>query len=154
MLTFTDAAALRAEPDPRRFWQLALLTALRDGAERLELRLGDGDATLYHRVAGRDWELASVDPDLFPHLKPTLRELSRLVSPERPDLRFTVVPKDARMEPAEVGWLTWELGGRVVDAVVRIDPQEPFGLVTLELDVAAELSSAAATLLADYYSDE
>jgi hypothetical protein len=154
MLTFTTAAALRAEPDPRRFWHLAVLTAVRDGAERLELRFGDGDATLYHRVSGRDWELAAVDDELFPHLKPTLREVARLVAAERPDLQFSAVPADGRYEPAEVGWLTYDLGGRLLDCVVRIDPQEPWGMVTVELDADAEAVSAAADALAAYYADE
>ena len=52
---------IRDEPDPVRFWHLAVLTALRDKAERVEVRFGDdGTALLYHRVAGRDWELAPV----------------------------------------------------------------------------------------------
>ena len=149
-----DGAALRAEPDPRRFWHLAVLTALRDGAERLEVRFGDGDATLYHRVGGRDWELAPVSDDLFPHLKPTLRAVARLVAPERPDLRFTAAPADGRYEPAEVGWLTYDLGGHLLDCVVRLDPQEPWGMATVELDAPPELASAAADALAAYYGDD
>jgi hypothetical protein len=154
MLTFTPAAALRAEPDARRFWHLAVLTGLRDAAERVELRIGEGDATLYHRVAGRDWELAVVDEELFPHLKPALRELARLIAPERPEFRLTTFPVASRVEPAEVGWLTCDLGGHVLDFVVRIDPQEPYGLVTVELDVRPELATAAAEALADYYAEE
>jgi hypothetical protein len=150
MLTFGD---LKTQPDGRRFWHLAVLTGLRDGAERVELRIGEGDATLYHRVGGRDWELAVVDEGLFPHLKPALRELSRLVSPERPDFRLTTFPVASRVEPAEVGWLTGEVGGHLFDFVVRIDPQEPYGLVTVELDVRPELAAAAADLLADYYAE-
>lgn len=152
MLTFTTVAALRAESDPQRFWHLAVLTAVRDGAERLELRFGDGDATLYHRVAGRDWELAAVDDELFPHLKPTLRDVARLVAPQRPDLHFSTAP-EGRYEPSEVGWLTYDLGGQLLDCVVRIDPQEPWGMVTVELDATDEARSAAADALAGYYGD-
>jgi hypothetical protein len=44
------------------------------------------------------------------------------VNPFAPEFIDEVVaPLAARMEPAEVGWLTCELGGRVMDAVVRID---------------------------------
>lgn len=154
MLTFAPAAALRAEPDARRFWHLAVLMGLRDGAERVELRFGDGDATLYHRVGGRDWELSAVDDELFPLLKPALRGLARLIAPERSDFRLTTFPVASRVEPAEVGWLTCDLGGHLLDFVVRIDPQEPYGLVTVELDVRPELAAAAADALADYYAED
>ena len=73
MLIYTTPEDLRAEPDHRRFWLLGILTCLRDRADRLEVRFGDGDATLYHRVQGRDWELTPVSEELFETLKPTVR---------------------------------------------------------------------------------
>ena len=38
-----------------RFLHLTILTALRDGAEEVEVRFGDGWALVYERVGGRDW---------------------------------------------------------------------------------------------------
>lgn len=152
MITFTTVADLRDEPDARRFWHLAVLMALRDKAERVEVRFGeDGDAVLYNRVDGRDWELAPVDPDLFPQLKPTLREIARLVAPERPDGQITFGVPHARLEPMEVGWLTYQLGNGLFDMVVRIDPREPFGGITIELEYPEEMAGLAAKALAAYY---
>jgi hypothetical protein len=152
MLAFTTAAELRAEPDPRRFWHLAILMALRDKAERVEVRFGEDDeAVLYNRVAGRDWELAPVDPELFPDLKPTLREIARLVAPERPDGQITFGVPNARLEPMEVGWLTYQLGNGLFDMVVRIDPREPYGGITVELEYPEEMAGLAAEALAAYY---
>ena len=54
MLTFTAADDLKDLPDADRFWVLAVLLALREKATRLEVRFGDGDAMLYHRIDGRD----------------------------------------------------------------------------------------------------
>ena len=156
MLTFDTADALRAEPDARRFWHLAILTALRDKAERVEVRFAeDQTALLYHRIGGRDWEIAPVDDDLFPHLKPAIRSVARLVAPERPDGQITFGVANARLEPQEIGWLTYQVGGHAFDLAVRVDPREPYGSVTLEIEFAEEQEAAglAADALADYYAD-
>lgn len=157
LLTFDTPDRLRSEPDALRFWHLAVLMALRDKAERIEVRFGEEEtALLYHRVAGRDWELAAVDEELFPHLKPTLRQVARLVAPERPEGQITFGVPDARLEPQEIGWLTYQLGGHLFDIAVRIDPREPYGEITLTIEHAEEQEAAglAAEALADYYAEE
>lgn len=153
MLTFTTADELRGEPDARRFWVLAVLLALREGATRLEVRFGDGGAMLYHRVDGRDWEIAAVDEELFAELKPSLRIACRLVSPERPGFVVTAGLASAREEPQEVGWLTFSLDQRLIDLPVRLDPREPYGSVeiAIEYPAEAELGGLAGEALADYY---
>lgn len=152
MLTFTTPADLRAEPDAVRFWHLAVLMALRDQAERLELRFGEeGMATLYHRVKGRDWEISQVDPELFPLLKPALRQAARLVEPERPEGVIVFGVAEARLEPQEVGWLTYRFPTGFFDMTVRIDPREPYGSVTIDLEYPEEMAALAAEALADYY---
>jgi len=153
VLAFTSADDLRAEPDARRFWVLAVLLALREKATRLEVRFGDGDAILYHRVDGRDWELAAVSEELFPEIKPALRGVCRLVAPERPDFTVTAGLPDARVEPQEIGWLTFELDQRLVDLAVRIDPREPYGHVQIDIEYPDEagLGGLAGQALDDYY---
>lgn len=156
MLTFDTAEQLRSEPDAIRFWHLAVLMGLRDKAERVEVRFGeDASALLYHRVAGRDWELAAVEEDLFYELKPTLRAVSRLVAPERPEGQITFGIAEARLESQENGWLTYQLGGHLFDLLVRIDPREPFGGITLTIEHSEEQEAAglAAEALSDYYAD-
>ena len=156
MLSFTTADELRAEPDPRRFWILAVLLALREGATRLEVRFGDGTAMLYHRVAGRDWEISVVDEELFPKLKPALRAAARLVSPERPGFTVTAGLPGVREERQEIGWLTFSLDQRLIDLSVRLDPREPYGSVevAVEYPEEAELGGLAGDALAEYYGAE
>lgn len=152
MLVFTTPQDLRAEPDPVRFWHLAVLMALRDKAERLELRFGEeGMASLYHRVNGRDWELSIVDPELFPELKPALRRAANLVEPERPEGVITFGVAEARLEPQQVGWLTYQFPTGYFDMTVRIDPREPFGSITIDLEYPEEMAALAAEVLADYF---
>jgi hypothetical protein len=152
MLVFTTPEDLRAEPDPVRFWHIAVLMALRDKAERVEVRFGeDGTATLYHRVLGRDWEISYVDPELFPELKPTLRQVARLVAPERPEGVITFGVADARLETQQVGWLTYQFPTGYFDMTVRIDPREPFGNITIDLEYPEEMSALAAEALAGYF---
>ena len=153
MLIHTTAEALRREPDARRFWILAVLLGLREKAGRVEVRFGDGDAVLYHRVEGRDWELAAVDDDLFPLLKPELRKVARLVAPERPEFTVTAGPPDATMESQQIGWLTFDLGQRLIDLAVRIDPREPYGSIQLDIEYPdlGELSGLAGEALDAYY---
>ena len=157
MLSFDSAERLHDEPDAVRFWHLAVLTALRDKAERVEVRFGeDGTALLYQRVAGRDWEVAGVPEELFPELKPALRAAARLVAPERPEGQITFGVPGARLEPQEVGWLTYQLGGHVIDLVVRLDPREPWGGVRIEIEYPEEqeLAGLAAQALAGYYGGD
>lgn len=154
MLSYTDANSLKAEPDARRFWHLAILMSLRDKAESIEVRFGEtGDALLYHRVGGKDWELATVDEELFDQLKPTLRQVAKLVTPQRPDGIITFGIGDARLELQECGWLTYQIEGHLCDLAVRLDPREPFGFIRLDIEHAEmqELSGHAAEALADYY---
>jgi hypothetical protein len=157
MLVLESTDQLHDEPDAVRFWHLAVLTALRDKAERIEVRFGeDGTALLYHRVAGRDWELASVPEELFSELKPALRAAARLVAPERPEGQVTFGVPGARLEPQEVGWLTYQLGGHLIDLVVRLDPREPWGGVRVEIEYPEEqeLAGLAADALASYYGGD
>jgi len=151
LLTFDSAVQLRAEPDPRRFWHLAVLMALRDKAERVEVRFTEDGGVLYNRIDGRDWELASVPDDVFPFLKPELRAVARLVAPERPDVTVSAGLPDARHEPFEIGWLTYQLDRRLIDLAVQINPQEPWGGITIEFEHPEELAGLAADALAAYY---
>jgi hypothetical protein len=129
VLAYTTARELKAEPDARRFWILAIMMCLRDKSSRLEIRIGEGDATVYQRTQGRDWELSQVDEELFPELKPALRAVCKLVSPERPEFTVMAGLPDGRVEKQEVGWLTFELEQHLIDIVVRIDPREPYGFL-------------------------
>jgi hypothetical protein len=153
VLVFESAEQLLAEPEARRFLQVVILNALRDNATRLEIRFGEDGATLYYRLEDRDWELAPPPDELYPLLKPTVREVSRLVSPERPDTTFHFGTPEGRYEPLEAGWLTYRLEGLWLDLCVRIDPREPFGYIRFDLDSEArEFSEAAGKALGEYAS--
>ena len=94
MLVYESTAQLLAEPPARRYLHTMLLTALRDNATRVEVRFGDDAGMLYYRVDGRDWELAPPPDDVYPLLKQAVRDVARLVQPERP-----VTGTEARMAP-------------------------------------------------------
>jgi len=152
MLAFESADQLLAEPEPRRYLHVVILNALRDKATRLEIRFGEEGGLLYYRVEGRDWELAPPPDEVYPLLKPTVREVARLVRPERPEISVLVGVPGARYEPLEAGWLTYQLGGQWLDLLVRIDPREPFGFIRFDIDgtEAAEFAEAAGEALAAY----
>ena len=156
MLVYSTSDQLRTEPDITRFWVLGILMSLRDRASRMEVRFGDGDATLYHRVGDRDWELTPVGEGLFGQLKPSLRAVARLVAPERPSFTVTAGLPDARVEPQEIGWLTFELEQHLIDLAVRIDPREPYGFVQIDFEYPEEMELAglAGAALAEYYEAE
>lgn len=152
MLVFDSPEQLRSEPEPRRFLHLVLLIALRDRAERVEFRAAEeGYWVLYQRIDGRDWELVPPPETVQPVLKQTVREASRLVAPERPAVTVSAGLPDARHEPHEVGWLTYQIGGRLLDLTVRIDPREPWGSITLDLEYPDELAGLAADALAEFF---
>jgi hypothetical protein len=150
MLAFESADQLLAEPQARRYLHVVILNALRDRATRLEIRFGEDGGLLYYRVEGRDWELAPPPDEIYPLLKPTVREVARLVRPERPDVSVLVGVPGARYEPLEAGWLTYRLGGQWLDLLVRIDPREPFGFIRFDIDGAADFADAAGEALAAY----
>jgi hypothetical protein len=150
MLTYESTEQLLAEPEPKRWLHIVLLTALRDSAERIEIRYMEGEATLYYRVDGRDWELLPPPEEIYPVLKDTVREVSRLVRPERPDVTVMFGTPESHFEPLETGWLTYQIGGYWVDVVVRIDPREPFGFIRFDIDGAEEFAAAAGEALAAY----
>lgn len=152
MLVFESAEQLLAEPDARRYLHVIILNALRDKATRLEIRATEDGGLLYYRIEDRDWELSPPPDELYPLLKPTVREVARLVSPERPDMTVHFGVPEARYEPLEAGWLTYQLGGMWLDLFVRIDPREPFGFIQFDLDgvEAREFSEAAGDALAAY----
>ncbi len=150
MLVYESADQLLAEPDARRFLHVVILNALRDKATQLEVRFGEDGGLLYYRVDGRDWELSAPPDEVYPLLKDTVRESARLVQPERPDLTVIAGVPGARYEPLEVGWLTYSLGGRWLDLVVRIDPREPFGFIRFDIDGADEFAEAAGDALSEY----
>jgi len=150
VLVFESADQLLAEPEARRYLHVVILNALRDGATRLEVRFTEDGGLLYYRLDGRDWELAPPPDELFPLLKPAVREAARLVWPERPELTVVASVPGARYEPLEAGWLTYQLGGQWLDLLVRIDPREPFGFIRFDIDGAADFSEAAGDALAQY----
>lgn len=152
MLAFESADQLLTEPDARRYLHVIILNALRDRARRLEVRFGEEGGFLYYRIEDRDWELTPPPDAIYPVLKPALREVARLVQPERPDVSVLVGIPGARYEPLEAGWLTYQLGGRWLDLLVRIDPREPFGSICLEFDISesGEFAEAAGEALAAY----
>ncbi len=150
MLRWRSVEDLLAEPPVRRFVHVAILTALRDGAHRLEFRGGAAGYALYYRLGERDWELAPPPEEIEPLLKPTLRELSRLVRPERPEMVILAGTPQARFEPLETGWLTYEIDGRWIDLRIYIDPREPFGLIRLDWEEAEEFAPLAASALTAY----
>lgn len=149
MLTFDSADQVRSEPPARRFLHVVLLSAVRDKAERVEVRFTEGGSLLYYRTGGRDWELVPPPDEVDDLLLDEVRAASRLVSPERPDLVVTAGVGDARYEPTAVGWLTYRLRGYWIDMVVRIDPRRPWGGITLEIEGADELAATAGEALAE-----
>lgn len=150
MLAYETADQLLAETDARRFLHVVILNAIRDKATQLEVRFGEDGGLLYYRVEGRDWELAPPPDEVYPLLKDTVREASRLVQPERPELTVIAGVPGARYEPLEAGWLTYQLGGRWLDLAVRIDPREPYGFIRFDIDGAEEFAEAAGDALAEY----
>ncbi len=151
MLTFTTADALLAAPEPVRYLHALLLMAVRDGAERLEFRPTEDGWVLYQRTDSRDWEMSAPPEDVQSELKAAVRSVSRLVSPERPELTVSAGPAGAVYEPHEVGWLTLQLSGYLLDLEVRIDPQEPYGSVRLDFPAdASALADAAGDAVNEY----
>lgn len=150
MLVHESADQLLAESDARRYLHVVILNALRDKATQLEVRFGDDGGLLYYRIDGRDWELTPPPDDLYPLLKDAVREASRLVPPERPELTVIAGVPGGRYEPLEAGWLTYQLGGRWLDLAVRIDPREPFGFIRFDIDGADEFADDAGDALAEY----
>ncbi|MCI0699732.1 MAG: hypothetical protein L0241_01430 [Planctomycetia bacterium] len=150
MLAYESPDQLLAEPEARRFLHVAILNAIRDKATQLEVRFGDAGGLLYYRIESRDWELAPPPDEIYPQLKDTVREVSRLVQPERPELTVIAGVPGARYEPLEAGWLTYQLGGRWLDLAVRIDPREPFGFIRFDIDGAEEFSDDANDALTAY----
>ena len=152
MLIHESADQVLAESAPRQYLHSILLTAIRDRAERLEIRFGEDSGSLYYRVEGRDWELLPPPDEVYPHLKETVRSVARLVSPERPAVMINAGIEGARFEPLEVGWLTFQLGAYWMDIVVRIDPREPFGLIQFDLEKPEEFAELAGEALDEYHS--
>jgi hypothetical protein len=150
LLVYESIDQLLAEPEPRRYLHTVILTALRDKAERVEVRFGEGEGMLYYRVEGRDWELMPPPDDIYPVLKDTVREVSRLVRPERPETTVMFGVPGARFEPTEIGWLTYQLGSYWIDLAVRIDPRDPFGFIRFDIDSPEEFAEMAGEALAGY----
>ncbi len=150
MLIFESADELLAASDPVRYLHIVILNALRDLATRLEIRFAEDGALLYYRINDRDWELSPPPDEIYPLLKSTVREVSRLVRPERPEVAVLVGIPGARYEPLEAGWLTYQIDGRSVDLLVRIDPREPYGSIQFDIEGAGEFAEAAGEALADY----
>ena len=156
MLVFESTEQLLAEPGARRYLHTILLTALRDNATRVEVRFGEDAGMLYYRVEGRDWELAPPPDDVYPLLKQAVREVARLVQPERPEVTVMAAPPGARYEALEIGWLTYQLGAYWMDVAVRIDPREPFGYIQFDMDTPEEFADTAGEVLsglAEAYAD-
>jgi hypothetical protein len=150
LLIYESTEQLLAEPEPRRYLHTVILTALRDKASQVEVRFGEGEGMLYYRVDGRDWELMPPPEEIYPVLKDAVRDVARLVRPERPDTTVMFGVPDARFEPIEAGWLTYQLGSYWVDIAVRIDPREPYGFIRFDIDEAEEFADAAGEALAAY----
>ncbi len=150
MLVFESADQLLNESEAVRFLHVTILNALRDKATQLEVRFGDDGGLLYYRVDGRDWELTPPPDEVYPVLKDTVRGVSQLVSPERPDLTVIAGVPGARYEPQEAGWLTYQLGGHWLDIAVRIDPREPYGFIRFDIEDAPEFTDAATEALTEY----
>jgi hypothetical protein len=150
LLAYESADQLLAESEARRFLHVVILNALRDKATQLEVRFGEEGGLLYYRVSGRDWELAPPPDDVYPLLKDTVREASRLVQPERPELTVLAGVPGARYEPLEAGWLTYHIGGHWLDLAVRIDPREPYGFIRFDIDDADDFAEPAGAALAEY----
>ena len=149
MLVYETPEKLLAEPDARRYLHTVILTALRDKAERVEVRFGEDGGMLYYRVEGRDWELLPPPDDVYPVLKQTIREAARLVRPERPETTILLGTAGARFEPLEVGWLTYQVGGYWADLIVRIDFDNPEDFA----DAAGDALAALAEALPDDHDD-
>jgi len=150
VLAYESADQLLAESDARRYLHVVILNAIRDKASRLEIRFAEDGGLLYYREEDRDWELSPPPDELYPLLKDAVREVSRLVSPERPDVQVFAGVPGARYEPLECGWLTYHLGGQWLDLCVRIDPREPFGGIRFDIEGAADFAEAAGEALAEY----
>jgi hypothetical protein len=150
MLIYESADRLLNEPEAKRYLHVIVLNALRDLATRLEIRFMEEGALLYYRIAERDWELTPPPDELYPLLKQAVREASRLISPERPEVSVLVGVPGARYEPLQAGWLTYQLDGRTLDLLIQIDPREPYGFIRFEIDAAGEFADAAGTALAEY----
>lgn len=150
MLSYQSPSQLAAESETAKFLHVLILTAIRDRAERIEVRFGEGHGMIYYRTEGRDWELTPPPEEIYPELKETVRKASRLVSPERPDLQIHAGVPTGHFEPQQVGWLTYELGQHLLDMVVRIDPREPWGGIRIDLEHPDELAGMAGEALADY----
>jgi hypothetical protein len=149
VLAYESADQLLAEPDARRFLHVIILNALRDKATQLEIRFGEFGGLLYYRIDGRDWELTPPPDEIYPLLKDAVREVSRLVQPERPEFTVMYGVPGARYEPLEAGWLTYQLGGQWLDLAVRIDPREPYGFIRFDIDTD-DFAEAAGEALAEY----
>lgn len=154
MLVFETPDQFRSQPAAVRYLHVIVLMAIRDGADRLEVRFTDDGGILYYRVDGRDWELTPVPEDVFPDLKQALRSVARLVTPERPDVTVLAGTPESRYEPWEAGWLTYQLGTHLVDAIVTIDPREPWGGITFEFEGSAALSDLAGETLTQCIPEE
>jgi hypothetical protein len=156
VLVYESTEQLLAEPAARRYLHTILLTALRDNATRVEVRFGEDSGMLYYRVEGRDWELTPPPDDVYPLLKQAVREVSRLVQPERPEVTVMAAVPGARYEALEIGWLTYQLGSYWMDVAVRIDPREPFGFIQFDMDTPEEFADTAGEVLsglAEHYAD-
>lgn len=152
MLIHESVEQLLAEPEPLRYLHSILLMAIRDRAERLEIRFGEDSGSLYYRIKGRDWELLPPPETVYPDLKKVVRSVSRVVSPERPAVTLHAGLEGARFEPLEVGWLTYQLGAYWLDIVVRIDPREPFGFMQFDLEQPEEFAELAGEALDEYHA--
>ncbi len=157
LLVLRTADQLATETEPRRFLHLLLLEAVRDRAEWVEVRFGEGYGLVYQKADGREWELAPPPEDVYPHLKAEIRAASRLVWPERPAVSIAAAPSADSpappAEPLEVGWLTYQLGDHLLDLLVRIAPREPWGFARIEIhDVDADLAEAAGETVAAFYA--
>jgi len=86
LLVYESTEQLLAETESRRYLHTVLLTALRDKAERVEVRFGGEGGMLYYRVDGRDWNCCRRRMRFTPYSRIRCVEAARLVRPERPDL--------------------------------------------------------------------
>jgi hypothetical protein len=150
MLRLASAEQLLQQPPPQRYLHVLILTALQDNAMRLEFRYTLDGVVPYYRIDERDWELAPPPSEIAEHLKEAVRQVSRLVTPERPDTTVLFGLPEARFEPLQTGWLTYELQGRWLDLRVYIDPREPFGVIQFDIEGASEFSAAAREALTAY----
>jgi hypothetical protein len=150
MLRYVSTEQLLAESPAHRYLHVLILTALQDGASRLELRYTLDGVIPYYRLDDRDWELVPPPSLVADQLKEAVRQVSRLVTPERPDTTILFGPPEGRYEPLQAGWLTYELQGRWLDLRLYIDPREPFGVIRFDIEGATEFSSAAQAALKEY----